>query len=106
MGLAGPKRLSTRNCRYGRAVIEKRRMDPNAEFLGGSNRRRVLLPRIEMTPENRNDPQTAERPRNEGSRRYVERDDPYGVSVSMLNGWLILIRHTLSPFPELVLLIV
>ena len=28
MGLAGAKGLSTRNCRYGRAVIEKRRTDP------------------------------------------------------------------------------
>ena len=63
MGLAGPKRLSTRNCRYGRAVIEKRQTDPDAEFLGGSNRG-------ECSPENRNGPQTAERPRNEGSQRF------------------------------------
>jgi hypothetical protein len=47
MGLAGLKRLSTRNCRYGRAVIEKRRTDPDAEFLGGSSR-------DECSPENRN----------------------------------------------------
>jgi hypothetical protein len=38
MRLAGPKRLSTRNSKYGRAVIEQRRTDPTPEFLEGSNR--------------------------------------------------------------------
>jgi hypothetical protein len=46
MRLAEPKRLSTHKCRHGRAVIEKRRTDPDAEFLGGSNR-------SEGSPENR-----------------------------------------------------
>ena len=41
-----------RIARYGRAVIEKRRTDPDAEFLGGSNRG-------ECSPEN--GPQTLER---------------------------------------------
>ena len=42
MGLTTPKRLSPRNCRYGRAVVEKRRTDPDPEFLGDSKPRRVL----------------------------------------------------------------
>ena len=42
------------HCQYGRAVIEKRRTDPDAEFLGGSNRG-------ECSSEN--GPQTLERPR-------------------------------------------
>jgi hypothetical protein len=64
MGLAGPRRLSTRNCRYGRAVIEKAaNRPPMQNFL-------ELLIEASASPEIQMGPQTAEPPRNEGSRRF------------------------------------
>ena len=80
MGLAGPERLSTHKCRHCRAAIEKRRTDPDAEFLGGSNP-------SECSPENRNGPQTAERPQNEGSRRFkIPFSQPASPQFSIFSG--------------------
>jgi hypothetical protein len=53
MGFAGPQCPSARNCRYGSALIEQRRTDPDAEFLGGSNRANALQ-RIEVALKPRN----------------------------------------------------
>jgi hypothetical protein len=38
MALTGPKRPSTRNCRYVKGRHREAANDPDAEFLGGSNR--------------------------------------------------------------------
>ena len=61
--LAGPKRLSTRSSRCGQAVIERRRTGLSVEFLGASNKASALQS-IESGP------QTAVRPRIEGSRWF------------------------------------